>query len=189
MAEGDDSSQEKTEEASARKIEKARDEGQVPRSRDLTTTAVRMLAAVGLYFFAGFMGGKLLGLTRESFTISRAHVYDTSAMIAHLVSAIYDGLISIAPLMIILLIASIVGPIALGGWNMSSKAMEPKLNRMDPLAGIKRMFSVNSLIELLKALGKVLIILGATIWLLKVFAQDIFRLVDEDVGNDDGCRR
>jgi flagellar biosynthetic protein FlhB len=137
MAEGDDSSQEKTEEASARKLEKAREEGQVPRSRDLTTTAVLMIAAIGLYVFAEFMGGKIVGITRENFTLTRATIYDPNAMIAHLASAIYDGLFSIAPLMILLLIASIVGPIALGGWNYSAKAMEPKLSRMDPLAGIK----------------------------------------------------
>ncbi len=183
MAEDDDSSQEKTEEASARKIEKAREEGQIPRSRDLTTTAVLMLAAVGIYFFAEFMGKKLIGLTRENFILNRATIYDPNAMIAHLASAIYDGLFSIAPLMAMLLVASIVGPIALGGWNFSGKAMAPKLSRMDPLAGLKRMFSVKSLIELLKALGKVLIILGATIWLLKLYAQDMFRLVDESIGN------
>lgn len=183
MAEDDDSSQEKTEEASARKIEKAREEGQIPRSRDLTTTAVLMLAALGLYFFAEFMGKKLIGLTRENFILNRATIYDPNAMIAHLASAIYDGLFSIAPLMGMLLVASIVGPIALGGWNFSGKAMEPKLSRMDPLAGLKRMFSVKSLIELLKALGKVLVILGATIWLLKLYAQDMFRLVDESIGN------
>jgi flagellar biosynthetic protein FlhB len=183
MSEEGDSSQEKTEEASARKIEKAREEGQIPRSRDLTTTAVLMMAVLGLYFFAEFMGSKIIGLTRENFILNRATIYDPNAMIAHLASAIYDGLFSIAPLMAILLIASIVGPIALGGWNVSSKAMEPKLSRMDPLAGLKRMFSMKSLIELLKSLGKVLIILGATIWLLKFYAQDMFRLVDESVGN------
>lgn len=183
MAEDDDSSQEKTEEASSRKIEKAREEGQIPRSRDLTTTAVLMVAALGLLFFAEFMGSKLIGLTRENFILNRATIYDPNAMIAHLASAIYDGLFSIAPLMGLLLVASIVGPIALGGWNFSGKAMEPKLSRMDPLAGLKRMFSMKSLIELLKALGKVLMILGATIWLLQFYSQDMFRLVDESVGN------
>lgn len=183
MAEDDDSSQEKTEEASSRKLEKAREEGQVPRSRDLTTTAVLMLAAIGIYMFAEFMFGKIIGLTRDNFILNRATIYDPNAMIAHLASAIYDGLFSIAPLMILLLIASVLGPIALGGWNYSGKAMEPKLSRMDPLAGLKRMFSVKSLIELLKALGKVLIILGATIWILKFYAQDMFRLVDESIGN------
>lgn len=183
MAEDDDSSQEKTEDASSRKIEKAREEGQIPRSRDLTTTAVLLLAAIGILFFAEFTGGKLIGLTRDNFILNRATIYDPNAMIAHLASAIYDGLFSIAPLMGILLVASFVGPIALGGWNFSGKAMEPKLSRMDPIAGLKRMFSVKALIELLKSLGKVLIILGATIWLLKFYAQDMFRLVDESVGN------
>ncbi|HSX85014.1 MAG TPA: flagellar biosynthesis protein FlhB, partial [Cellvibrio sp.] len=149
----------------------------------LTTTAVLMVAAIGILFFAEFMGSKLIGLTRDNFILNRETIYDPNAMIAHLVSAIYDGLFSIAPLMALLLIVSIAGPIALGGWNFSGKAMEPKLSRMDPLAGLKRMFSVKSLIELLKALGKVLVILGATIWLLKFYAQDMFRLVDESVGN------
>lgn len=183
MAEDEDSSQEKTEEASARKIEKAREEGQVPRSRDLTSTAILMLAAIGLYAFAGFMGEKIINVTRDNFSLSRATIFDPNAMIAHLARAMYDGLISMAPLMGLLVVASIVGPIALGGWNVSSKAMMPQLSRMDPLAGLKRMFSVKSLIELLKSIGKVAIILGATIWLLKFYAQDMFRMVDESTNN------
>lgn len=183
MAEEDDSGQEKTEEASARKIEKAREEGQIPRSRDLTTTAVLLLAAIGLYVFAEFMANKIIGITRANFVISRETIFDPNAMIGHLAAAIYDGLLSIAPLMAILLIASIVGPIALGGWIFSSKAMEPKLSRMDPIAGIKRMFSMHSLIELAKALAKVLLILWATILILEFYAQDMFRLSDESIGN------
>ncbi|ACE84688.1 flagellar biosynthesis protein FlhB [Cellvibrio japonicus] len=183
MAEGDDSSQEKTEEPSARRLEKAREEGQIPRSRDLTTTAVLLLAAIGLWVFAEFMGGKLLGITRENFIISRTDIFDTNAMISHLVRAIYQGMLSMAPLMVLLLIASIVGPIALGGWLMSSKAMMPKLSRMDPIAGLKRIFSLKSLIELFKALLKVSIILLTTIWLLFLYAQDMFRISDEAVGN------
>lgn len=183
MAEEDDSGQEKTEEASARKIEKAREEGQIPRSRDLTTTAVLLLAVIGIYIFADFMANKLIGITRANFVISRETIFDTNAMIGHLVAAIYDGLFSIAPLMAILLIASIVGPIALGGFIFSSKAMEPKLSRMDPIAGIKRMFSMHSLIELGKAVAKVLLLLWATILILQFYAQDMFRLSDETVAN------
>lgn len=183
MAEEDDSGQEKTEEASARKIEKAREEGQIPRSRDLTTTAVLMLAAIGLYIFAGFMADRIIGLTRASFVISRAAIFDPNAMIGTLAAAIYDGLISIAPLMAILLVASIAGPIALGGFIFSSKAMMPQLSRMNPIAGIKRMFSMHSVIELLKSLGKVGLILWVTILLLKFYAQDMYRLSDESVGN------
>ncbi len=183
MAEEDDSGQEKTEEASARKIEKAREEGQIPRSRDLTTTAVLLLATIGLYIFAGFMADKIIGITRASFVIPRETIFDTNAMIGLLVAAIYDGLFSIAPLMAVLLIASIAGPIALGGFIFSGKAMEPKLSRMDPIAGIKRMFSMHSLIELLKSIAKVALILWATILILQYYAQDMFRMSDESIGD------
>lgn len=183
MAEEGDSSQEKTEEASPRKIEKAREEGQVPRSRDLTTTFVLMLAICGIWMTAEFIGRKIIGITSESFTLTRAEIFDVNTMIGHLVQAIYQGLLSITPLMIALLIASVVGPIALGGWNFSNKAIEPKLSRMDPLAGLKRMFSIKSLIELAKSIFKVAIIMATTFALLKFFAQSIFRINDADVEN------
>jgi flagellar biosynthesis protein FlhB len=181
MAEEDDSGQEKTEEASARKLEKAREDGQVPRSRELTTTAILLISGIGLYVFAEFMGSRILGLTRENFVISREAIFDPNAMLAHLGSAMFDGFISIMPLVALLVLASIVGPIALGGWLYSPQALLPKLERMDPLAGLKRMFSVKSLLELLKALAKVLVILGATVLVLQFYAQPMFRLGDEAV--------
>ncbi|MES2823880.1 MAG: flagellar biosynthesis protein FlhB [Pseudomonadota bacterium] len=177
----EDSSQEKTEEASGRKIEKAREEGQIPRSRDLTTSVVLLFGACGLYFYADFMFAKIIGLTRANFILKRETIFDPNAMIGHLASAIYDGILSMMPFFGLMFVASIIGPIALGGWLFSVDALQPKLSRMDPLAGIKRMFSVKSLIELVKALAKVLVILGATILLLKHYAQDMYRLSDESI--------
>ena len=183
MAEEDDSGQEKTEEASARKLEKAREEGQVPRSRELTTTAILLVAGIGLYVFSGFMGKKIIELTRENFSISREAIFDPNAMLARLAAAMFDGFLSIMPLIALLVVAAIVGPIALGGWLYSPQSMLPKLDRMSPLAGLKRMFSAKSLMELLKALAKVLVILGATILVLQFYAQSMFRLGDEAVNN------
>lgn len=183
MAEEDDSGQEKTEEASARKLEKAREEGQVPRSRELTTTAILLISGIGLYMFAGFMGSRILGLTRENFVISREAIFDPNTMLANLGSAMFDGFISIMPLVALLVVASIVGPIALGGWLFSPQSMMPKLERMDPLAGLKRMFSMKSVLELVKALAKVLVILGATVLVLQFYQQPMFRLGDEAVNN------
>jgi flagellar biosynthetic protein FlhB len=180
MAE-DDSSQEKTEEASPRRIEKAREEGQIPRSKDLTTTAILLLATIGLYVFAEFMGQRIINITNASFALSREAIFDPNTMIALLAASVYEGLISMSPVLIILLIASIVGPIALGGWNFSTKAIMPQLNRMDPIAGLKRMFSMKSLIELGKSIAKVGLILAVTVLILQFFAQPMFRLSDEDV--------
>lgn len=177
----DDDSQEKTEEASGRKIEKAREEGQIPRSRDLTTTVILLLGSIALYYYADFMGKKFIDMTRENFTLSRETIFDPNAMLGHLASAIYQGLLSMAPFMALMFAASIIGPVALGGWLFSPDALLPKLSRMDPLAGIKRMFSMKSLIELVKALAKVVIILGATILLLKHYSQAMYRMSDESV--------
>lgn len=183
MAEEDDNGQEKTEEASSRKLEKAREEGQIPRSRDLTTTAILLLGTIGLLVFGQYMGGKLMDVTRYNFTIPRDAIFDPQTMIAYLSASMFDGLLSLLPLFGMLLVASIVGPIALGGWLFSGKAMAPKLSRMDPIAGVKRMFSMKALVELAKALGKVAVILGATILVLLAFEQAMFRLADETVNN------
>ena len=183
MAEEDDNGQEKTEEASSRKVEKAREEGQIPRSRDLTTTAILLLGTIGLMVFGQYMGGKLMDVTRYNFTIPRDAIFDPQTMIAYLSASMFDGLLSLLPLFGMLLIASIVGPIALGGWLFSGKAMAPKFSRMDPIAGVKRMFSMKALIELAKALGKVAVIFGATILVLLAFEQAMFRLADETVNN------
>jgi flagellar biosynthetic protein FlhB len=176
VADDNDSSQEKTEEASARKLEKAREDGQIPRSRDLTTTAILLAGTFGLYIFADFMASRLVNITRYNFSIPREAIFDPQTMIAYL-SSFY----SLLPLFGILLVASIVGPIALGGWLFSTKAMAPKLSRMNPLAGLKRMFSVKALVELGKALGKVLVILGCTILLLLALQQPMFRISDESI--------
>jgi flagellar biosynthetic protein FlhB len=181
MAEDNDSSQEKTEEASSRKLEKAREDGQIPRSRDLTTTAILLAGTIGLFVFAEFISSRIINITRFNFILTREAVFDPQAMIAHLASSFYHGFVSIMPLFGVLLVASILGPIALGGWLFSGKAMAPKLSRMDPLAGLKRMFSVKALVELGKALGKVLVILGATVILLLLLQQPMFRLSDESV--------
>ncbi|MBU2887222.1 flagellar biosynthesis protein FlhB [Gilvimarinus agarilyticus] len=176
MAEDNDSSQEKTEEPSARKLEKAREDGQIPRSRDLTTTFILLAGSIGLFVFGRLIADKFVALTQNNFTLSRTEIFDTSAMIGHLVSSFYAGLISIAPFLAILLVASIVGPIALGGWMLSAKAMAPKFSRMNPLAGLKRMFSVKALVELAKSLGKVSVVMSVAVLALFIWQQDMMQL-------------
>ncbi len=177
----EDDSQEKTEEASGRKIEKAREEGQVPRSRDLTTSIVLLLGSIALYYYADFMGGKFVDMMRANLVLSRETIFDPNAMVGHFVSALYQGLLSMGPFMALMMFAAFIGPIALGGWLFSADALMPKFSRMDPMSGLKRMFSMKSLIELLKSTAKVTIILGATVLLLKHYAQPMFRLSDESI--------
>jgi flagellar biosynthetic protein FlhB len=89
-----------------------------------------------------------------------------------------QGLLAFIPFFIILLILSIAGPIGLGGWLLSVKSLAPKASRIDPIAGLKRMFSLKALVELGKAIGKVLIILTVAVALLRVMQGDIIGLAD-----------
>lgn len=158
MAE-EDSSQEKTEQATPKRVEKAREEGQVPRSRELTTTFILLGGAVGLSIFGLGMADSLSSIMSYNFHLERETIFDVQLMGAQLGWSFREAIVSLIPLFAVLVLASILGPIALGGWLVSAKAMTPKLSRMNPIEGLKRMFSLKSLVELAKAVAKVLLIL------------------------------
>lgn len=177
----DDSTQEKTEEATPRRKEKAREDGQIPRSRDLTTSAVLIMGAVGLWMFGGHAANTLLNVLRFNFSLEREVLFDPNKMLAHLASSFYESLWALLPIFAVLLIAAIVGPTILGGFLFSGKSIAPKLNRLDPLAGLKRMFSLKSLVELGKSIGKVLVVVFMAYLTLKLFETQLLGLARESL--------
>jgi flagellar biosynthetic protein FlhB len=178
-----DSSQEKTEEPTPRRLQKSREDGEAPRSKELTTTAVLIGASIGFLWFGSFLSNKMLDMLRFNFTLEREAMFDTSMMAQYLVQSMGDVLIGLLPLFGILFIASILGPIALGGWLLSAKALQPKFNRLNPIEGIKRMFSVKSLVELGKAVAKVVLMLVLAILLLNALKGDIKSLSAENIAS------
>lgn len=176
-----DSSQEKTEEPTPKRLEKARDEGQTARSRELTTTFILLGGSVALFLFGQGMANSLASIMTSNFTIERDAIFDTNSMVLELVSSFREGLFSLLPLFAVLLVASILGPVGLGGWLLSSKAMAPKLNRMNPIEGLKRMFSVKSLVELLKALAKVVIIMLVAVTFLLAKEREMLSLANQSM--------
>ncbi|WP_028294690.1 flagellar biosynthesis protein FlhB [Oceanobacter kriegii] len=176
MAE-EDSGQEKTEEPTSRRLDKAREEGQVPRSKELNTTAILALGALGLLALGPFLSEQISQLAKHGFDFQRDAAFDTSAMSRHLGASLESAAWGLAPWLALMLIASFAGPLGLGGWLFSTKALAPKLNRMNPLSGLKRMFSANSLVELIKAWAKVLVV-GLCAWLvLGFFFEDTMSLL------------
>lgn len=153
-----DSSQEKTEEPTARKIEKSREEGQVPRSKELSTTVVLVVGAGGLILFSNWIVEYVFGLALFNFSFTREVAFDQSQLSIHLLAAIKNAAYAIMPWMLLVLAAAFAGPLGVGGWNFSAKAFAPKFSKINPLSGIKRMFSTNSVVELVKSWGKVLIV-------------------------------
>ena len=176
-----ESGQEKTEEATPRRLEKAREDGQAPRSRELTTTIILLLGTGGLLLFGGQIANGMTAIMRYNLEFTAAQLLDEQFLIAHFASSVSAAGDAILPLLILLTLAAFFGPIALGGWLMSGKAMAPKLSRLDPIAGLGRMFSANALVELLKAIGKFFVLSIVAILILLSLQQQIFSLGSGDV--------
>lgn len=181
MAEDADSSAEKSQEPTPRRLEKAREEGQTARSRELNTTAILLTGCIGLLIFGGSMARSLAGLMTHNLSLQRNQVFDTSALFAHLSVSVTQGLWVLGPLFGLLLVAAILGPIGLGGWNFALKSLMPKGSRLNPLSGLKRMFGPRSVVELLKALGKVIVVVALGLLMLAVNADRIVGLQQLDV--------
>jgi len=156
----EESDLEKTEPASERRLEKAREEGNVARSRELTTLVMLSTAIGGLWFTAESLGGTLGAAMRRGLQFERGIAYEPQQMLARTAWMAMQTLLAMAPLFAMMLVAAVVAPMMLGGWLLSGKAVSPNFGKLDPLAGIARMFSTQSLAELVKALAKSLLIGG-----------------------------
>jgi flagellar biosynthetic protein FlhB len=180
MAE-EDSSQEKTEEATPRRQEKAREEGQVPRSRDLTTTAVLLMGSIALLIFGGNIAERMLFVMRFNFSLEPEVIFDKNMMFRQLGESFYEALFSLVPFLSIVVFAALVGPVMLGGWLFSTKALAPKMDRMSLIKGVGRMFSAKSLVELVKSVGKVAVVIFSAFFLLQSMRGAILGLTSEPI--------
>ncbi|EBA00987.1 flagellar biosynthesis protein FlhB [Marinobacter sp. ELB17] len=175
----DDSSQEKTEEATPRRLEKAKEDGETARSKELATTAVLMAGAGGLLIFGTHLGAALEAIMRDAFTLERSAIFDMRHMSVQLIASTKAAAWALSPILVMLLVAAIAGSIGIGGLLFSGKSIAPKLNRMNPIKGIGRMFSARSLIELFKAIAKVGLVLTIAILILQVRTVDLLSISAE----------
>ncbi|MFL1406234.1 flagellar biosynthesis protein FlhB [Marinobacter sp. M1N3S26] len=179
MAEENDNSQEKTEEPTPRRLEKAREDGQTARSKELATMAVLLAGAGGLLVFGSTLAMALEDIMRGAFALERSEIFDTRFMSTQLIASAWKVTVAVSPILLLLLVAAIAGPIGIGGLLFSGKAIAPKLNRMDPIKGLKRMFSLRSLIELVKAVLKVGLVLVVAILILNFRTDDLLSISEE----------
>ena len=179
MAEENDNSQEKTEEPTPRRLEKAKEEGQTARSKELATMAVLLAGAGGLLIFGTSLGASIESIMRDSFVIERSAIFDTRHMSVQLILAAKEAAWALSLILVMLLIAAIACSIGIGGLLFSAKAIAPKFNRMDPIKGLGRMFSMRSLIELVKAIAKVGLVMAVAILILNLRTEDLLAIAEE----------
>lgn len=178
MAESE-SGADKSEEPTSKRLDESRKKGQIARSRELNTVVVTMTGIGGLLIYGADLGQTLLELMRGNFVLSRDVLLDDGSMAMHLLASGKLVLEAMMPLLVVLIIAAILGPIALGGWLFSPEAMAPKVSRMNPASGLKRMFSTHALVELLKALAKFTVILLVALSVLSSDQDDLLAIANE----------
>jgi len=173
------SGQEKTEQATPKRLRESREKGQIARSRDLNSLILLLVASGGLLVFGETM---LRGMVRQmysGFMLSRDVLFDATQLQYFLGRALVDALQAFTPLLGMLFIAALLAPMALGGWSFSPKAVIPNWGKLNPAKGLGRMFSRRAPVEGLKAFAKFAVVAIASAILLSQWASDIFMLGNE----------
>ncbi|WP_297325809.1 flagellar biosynthesis protein FlhB [Nitrosomonas sp.] len=183
----EDSDLERTEQATPKRIEKAREEGQVARSQELTTFALLIVAAAGILFLGADLMDKLLGIMKAGMQLERELAFQPDLMLTRFYELAFEGLIAIAPLLLLLIIVAFFAPMLLSGWMISSKALLPKFDRINPIKGFGRIFSMRSLVELIKAIAKTIVIGGVAALIIWHNKEEVMALLTVPV--DSGIQR
>ncbi|WP_408900341.1 flagellar biosynthesis protein FlhB [Photobacterium piscicola] len=168
--------QERTEDATARKREQAREKGQVPRSRELASVAVLVSGAVGLMWFGEGLGTALAKVMSRMFTLSREEAFDVHLLFSVISTAIWQVFLPLVIILVFLFTAALIGAAGLGGVRFSSEAAMPKFSKMNPMSGLKRMFGSQSWVELIKSILKVGLVASVAGYLIYSSLNDFFQL-------------
>jgi flagellar biosynthesis protein FlhB len=175
----EDSDLEKTEPASGRKLQKARDEGNVPRSRELSTLAVLLASGASLWVLGVFLFDGLRRMMRDQLSFTWTDASEPEMLGINLFTASLDALWIFLPIGGIVLLAAVGANVAISGWVFTLSAVEAKFGKLNPISGLGRMFSTQSLAELIKALLKGVLIAGVSGWMIWVQHDAILGLVSE----------
>ena len=154
MAEEDTPQEEKTEEPTARRLEKAKEEGQVLRSQDMTIAAVTISVIATLYAGGFWMGPRFRDLFAQALTLKAELVFDKGMMFGWMSSIALDGYLTLVPMMLVAVLFAVGSASLLGGFVMTLKSIEPKASKLNPIKGMARIFGLRAIVELTKALLK-----------------------------------
>ena len=170
----EESDLEKSEQASSTRLEKAYEEGDVPRSRELATCVLLFTAGLSVWGLGSHLNSAMKDLLSAGMTFDSRLAFNTESSLGRLSDQIIDLLIAFAPLGAALMVAALAAPILVGGWNFSTNLLVPNFERLDPIKGMGNLFSKNSLVELVKAIAKAILI-GVVAYF--VIAADFAQLI------------
>jgi len=167
---------ERTEEPSQRRLQEARERGQIPRSRELTNFATMIGGSAALVAIGGTVAAHLSQLMRRSLTIDEKSLHTTDSMATSLGDAGISAVTAVLPVFGALVCMVLLASVLLGGWNFSTKALAPDFSRLSPLSGIKRLFGLHGVSELAKALLKCLVVSAVCAAIVSSIFGDVLAL-------------
>ncbi len=154
----EDDSQERTEDPTPKRQQDAKEKGQIARSKDLTTSIVMLLGSSTMLWMSEHFSTHTYRLLQAGFSVERSAIFDEKYIVIHLVSMVIEGFSLVMPLLILLFFSVLGAAMVLGGITFNLSSLGFQFNRMDPIKGLKRIFSLHALLELVKALAKFLLI-------------------------------
>lgn len=174
-----DSEEEKTEAATAHRLEKAREEGQIPRSRELTSVLMLVTGLSILWVSGGSMAQKIGLLLAQGLNFNHSVVSDTSQMFRQMSALLLQAVFALLPMMAGLVLVAIAAPMLLGGVMINGKAIKVDFGKMNPLKGLGRLVSSQTAAELLKSVLKALLV-GVVTWIyIRHHWPAMLRLISE----------
>ena len=178
MAENEDG-QEKSEDPTEKKKSEARKKGQVTRSQELTTLFMLLASIIGIMFFSKDMIEVIIDIMKNNFSVERNTLFDTEQLFLHFKTELAAMLYALIPLFILMFITAIFSNALLGGFNFSFKAVAPKLNKLNPIKGLKKVFGAKGVIELVKSILKIGLMGSIAVYFIWQFNDEIYGLSEE----------
>ena len=176
MAEQDNSTEEKSEEPSAKKIDKAREDGNLPRSKELSAALITIASVSMLFFMGGWFMNNIVNIFKNSFEFDRKLVFADLNMASVFIEILGTALLYMSPIFILTFVVAIFSTTLTGGMNFTWNAMVPKFSKLNPLSGLKRIFGLQSLVELSKTLLKFFLVASIMTFLVIKYTDRITKL-------------
>ena len=173
--------QEKTEEPTSKKIEDARKEGNVAKSQDVVGVFTLVVGVVVLVFYMKFIIYKIMDFYRYYLSFF-SHHFSVNDIVSLFMKTIFEVLLLLAPLALAIMLAGVIGNIAQFGFLFTPKAIMPKFSKINPISGLKNMFSGKKIFEGVKMVLKVAISFGVGFnlflgWLNEIPKLELFDLM------------
>lgn len=173
----EDSDLEKTEAPSERRLEQAREKGQVPHSRELGTFLILITAAFILWVMGEWFAHRFIYVISNALTPDLKTLTEPAQLVPRLAETGAQGFLVFAPFVAAMFVVALLPPFLLNSWVFSSQVLIPDFKRINPLSGLARMFSWNSLMELTKAILKALLVGGVAVFLIHKQLGELFALL------------